>query len=443
MTTSEDLTDLHPFDLHSRRDPLPKAGARIVAIGFDRDRAATIAEGIADFLRKRGREAEPRPVSIGSCDLGAALAEGIEGAELPLVIVSTATEPWPEATLDALLGAIDKCDHVWGCRRLGILGRIVRFIAGAPLGVVFAIPVGDVHAPCRVHRREALGAIPLQSSSSFLDVEILAKATFLGQLIDEATIEPIAAIPPLSGSRRDAIEVFQKPIFKRVESAEPVMIGGLFGSHADANSVPGEHDVHVSDLPASSIPLEEFKSDEERADRPRGEDCERAGDAHDPRPLEQDAAECVDELGERERLDERLHRRGEPLGREEDTREEPHRYHDEVHESADGLGRVRSTGDEQADSGEGERAEELDDDQREKITSHGHMKREDAHREEHADIGDEEGEPGAQHREQEVAAGHGRGAEAFEELGDAEVDEQKPDAPEPPAHRVERDQSRD
>lgn len=443
MTTSEDLTDVHPFDLHCRRDSLPKAGARIVAIGFDRDRAAMIAEGIADLLRKRGRDAEPWPVSIGSCDFGATLSEGIKGAELPLVIVSTATEPWPEATLDALLEAIDKCDHVWGCRYIGIMGRIVRFVAGAPRRVVFAVPVADVHAPCRVHRREALAAIPLQSSSSFLDVEILAKATFLGQLIDEARIDPLESIPPLSGGWNDAIAVFQKPIFKRTESADSAIIGHLSGSHSDANSVRVEPGAHVSHLHASSVPFKEFESDEERADRPRGEDCERARDAGDPRPLEDDAAERVDELGERERLNEGLHRRGESLGREEDSREEPHRHHDEVHESADGLGRVRSAGDEQADSGEGERAEELDDDQREKITSHGHMKREDAHREEHADVGDEEREPGAQDREQEVAAGHRRGAEAFEELGDAEVDEQETDAPEPPAHRVERDQSGD
>lgn len=443
MTKSEDSADLHPFDLHCRRDPLPKAGARIVAIGFDRDRAAMIADGIADLMRKRGRDAEPRGVSIGSCDFGSALAEGIEAADLPLVIVSTATEPWTEATLDSLLAAIDKCDHVWGCRRVGIGRRIARFFAGAPYRFVFAVPVADIHSPCRVHRLDALSAIPLQSSSNFLDVEILAKATFLGQLIDEATIDPVSAIQPLAGGFHDTIEVFHNPIFKRRKPEERTIAVETTEPRSSASEDRLEPKVYESHSHEHLVPFEEFKGDEERSDRPRGEDRERGRDAREPRPLEQDAAERVDELSEGERLNERLHRRGEPFGREEDPRQEPHRHHDEVHQAADGLGGRRAARDEQADSGESERAEEFDDNQREKISPHGHMKSENTHREEHADVGDQEREPGAENREQEVASGHRRGAKAFEQLGDTEVDEQKPDAPEPPAHRVERDQSRD
>ena len=59
--------------------------------------------------------------------------------------------------------------------------------------LIFAVPLRDVHSPCRLHRLDKLAAIPLQSASSFLDTEILAKATFLGHLIDEV------AIPPLRG----------------------------------------------------------------------------------------------------------------------------------------------------------------------------------------------------------------------------------------------------
>ena len=82
-------------------------------------------------------------------------------------------------------------------RRRPAAGRAARRAssggsASLPWGSVFAVPVLDVHSPCRLHRREKLAAIPLQSASSFLDVEILAKATFLGHLIDEVDV-PAAA----------------------------------------------------------------------------------------------------------------------------------------------------------------------------------------------------------------------------------------------------------
>ena len=41
---------------------------------------------------------------------------------------------------------------------------------------------------------EKLAAIPLQSGSSFLDLEILAKATFLGHLLSEVEIPPLARL---------------------------------------------------------------------------------------------------------------------------------------------------------------------------------------------------------------------------------------------------------
>ena len=39
--------------------------------------------------------------------------------------------------------------------------------------LIFAVPLHDVHSPCRLHRLEKLQAISLQSESSFLDPEIL------------------------------------------------------------------------------------------------------------------------------------------------------------------------------------------------------------------------------------------------------------------------------
>ena len=72
-----------------------------------------------------------------------------------------------------------------------------------------------------------------------------------------------------------------------------------------------------------------------------------------------------------------------------------------------------------------------------------HPEDEHAQREQDRDVGDQEGQPGQEDRQQEVAPGHRRGGEPLEELADPEVDQQEPDAPEPAAHRVLADQAGD
>ena len=72
-----------------------------------------------------------------------------------------------------------------------------------------------------------------------------------------------------------------------------------------------------------------------------------------------------------------------------------------------------------------------------------HLEHERSQQEEHGQVGDHEREPGPQKGEQEIAPGHGRGHEPLEQLGDAEVDEQEADAPEPAPHGVQPDQARD
>ena len=115
---------------------------------------------------------------------------------MPLVLVTTAVEPWTGAHLDPLLEAIDRCDHV--DRPQAPLGRAARVfqLAGQPA------PAADLRGP---GPRRPL-AVPAPSRarswrrsrfsrpSSFLDVEILAKATFLGHLIDEVEVPPLARL---------------------------------------------------------------------------------------------------------------------------------------------------------------------------------------------------------------------------------------------------------
>lgn len=50
---------------------------------------------------------------------------------------------------------------------------------------LFAIRNRDASSPCRLLRRELLPRLALQSEGSFVHVEVLAKATFLGRLLSE------------------------------------------------------------------------------------------------------------------------------------------------------------------------------------------------------------------------------------------------------------------
>ncbi len=129
------------------------------------------------------------------------------------MLVTTAEEPWTAAHLTPLLEAIDHCDHVIGRRPAGSWARFGRWLASLPRRLVFAVPLRDIHSPCRLHRLDKLAAIPLQSSSSFLDLEILAKATFFGHLIDEVDVPPIRGPIGSRGWWSDCRRLLRDPRF--------------------------------------------------------------------------------------------------------------------------------------------------------------------------------------------------------------------------------------
>src|SRR5271168_4136819 len=165
MTTTADIGDPH-----FHRDPLPNAGIRIILLTeLSPDRAEAIVASLADGIAAMGRPVESRIVPVAGTDLGSALSHGLEGAHLPLVLVTTAEEPWTEAHLAPLLKSIDHCDHVVGCRPAGHVETWTRWLATMPRSLVFAVPLRDVYSPCRLHRLEAIRVIPFQSASSFLD----------------------------------------------------------------------------------------------------------------------------------------------------------------------------------------------------------------------------------------------------------------------------------
>jgi hypothetical protein len=190
MTTSEEPDD--PFSAHFKRDPLPGAGIRVILLTkLAAELATPMITPLLERISEQGRAVEHQVVPVGDLGLAESLRRGLEGARLPLVLVTTAAEPDLADHLGPLLSAINKGDHVIGRRPQATGASFSRLIAWLFRRLIFAVPLDDVHSPCRLHRLEKLLAIPFQSASSFLDTEILAKATFLGHLIDEVDVPPL------------------------------------------------------------------------------------------------------------------------------------------------------------------------------------------------------------------------------------------------------------
>jgi hypothetical protein len=256
--------DIHPLDAHSKRDPLAGAGARVIVLaGGDPGRAERIGQGLVELFTERGRAAEVAVVEDYD-GRARAIERGLDGDASPLVLVTSAVEPWTGAHLDPLLKAIDHADIVLGRRKLSAPARLARHVRSWPWRWLFAVPLDDVHSPCRLHRREALEAIPLQSASAFVDVETLAKATFFRRILDEADVPPLPALPGRS-AWGDLVAVFRRPILKR-----------------------------------PSRPAEESEGEVEGADGPKGEDHQGDQDrgAAEPRPLEDHEPKGGDQLGQ-------------------------------------------------------------------------------------------------------------------------------------------------
>ncbi len=285
MTTSTD-NDASP----SHHDPIPNAGIRIILLTeLSIEHAEPIVQSIADRIEALGRSVESRIIPVAGVPLGIALSQGLEGASHPLVLVTTAEEPWTAAHLEPLLKAIDRrertiddrevlCGHVVGCRPAPAGRRWRRWFASLPNRLIFAVPMQDVDSPCQLHRLEALAAIPFQSASSFLYLEILAKATFFGHLLDEVDVPPLRGFVRTRGWLGDCRRILKEPQFR----------------HA-------------------SRPSEESQGEEERDHGPDGEDCQARNDVDQAGSLEDDTPEPADQLRQRKGLDEPLGGVAEPL----------------------------------------------------------------------------------------------------------------------------------
>lgn len=238
-----------PFDAHFWREPCPRAAVDVIVLDWGgATTAPEVGQGLVALLEASGRACSLSVVSVRDCrGIGPAIERGAASSSSPLVLLTTATRPWSEGHLRPLLDAINRCDHVVG-RRPG--SRLIRWLLTLRWRLVFGVPVLDVHSPCTLHRREALVAIPLQSASSLAAIELLAKATFLGHLIDEVPIPEMPA-PPALVDPGEVRSLFRRPRFR-----------------------------------PRLAPAEQPEGEQKRDDRPGGQDQQRGGDVPDAGTLQ-------------------------------------------------------------------------------------------------------------------------------------------------------------
>src|SRR5437763_1070455 len=93
MSTSDEPID--PFEAHFHREPLPGAGVRVIVLCHGAPaRSDEVASGLEGLLAGLGRAVESVIVPVAGKGENRALDDGLAGASLPLVLVTSASEAW-------------------------------------------------------------------------------------------------------------------------------------------------------------------------------------------------------------------------------------------------------------------------------------------------------------------------------------------------------------
>jgi glycosyltransferase involved in cell wall biosynthesis len=153
---------------------------------------------------------------------GAALRSGIGAAQHHLLVYTTCDRQYQPGELKLFLEQIDKVDLVTGCRHWlavpwlwRLVGSVWRAFARIIFGIaleplpswlgdrgqakrwlarwLFGVRIHDVECAFRLARRSIFSRIPIQSNGQFAQVEILAKANFVGCMMTEV---PVTYQPP-------------------------------------------------------------------------------------------------------------------------------------------------------------------------------------------------------------------------------------------------------
>src|SRR4051812_40099762 len=129
MSTDESPDEHDPFFAHFHREPLPGAGVRIILITEQPEESArSIIAPIVESLSAAGRPVESCIIRFerGKTRLGQALENGVADGGPPLVLITTALEPWAPAPLQPPLAAIGPCAPLPGRGAPGAAGRGLR-----------------------------------------------------------------------------------------------------------------------------------------------------------------------------------------------------------------------------------------------------------------------------------------------------------------------------
>ena len=220
----------------------------------------------AEAAAARGRNT--RVLKLGTATgFGACLRLALPEVQHPLLATCAADYPYTPVDLAKLLARMDletefpdpatdlfvmrKPDIVNGCRtgvvvpafwkNLGRLYRgFCRFALGLPLDpvpswyglrehlrswgawIVYGVPLEDPTSAFKVYRKAFLDRFPIQSDGDFVQIELVAKSTFLTCILDEVPLTPkTAPIPHAVWDRADRKKVFGKPQFRHPPTPVP------------------------------------------------------------------------------------------------------------------------------------------------------------------------------------------------------------------------------
>jgi glycosyltransferase involved in cell wall biosynthesis len=151
---------------------------------------------------------------------GASLRTGIAGSQHPLVLTVPADGTFRGVNLKLFLDEIDRADVVAGVRR----GRswLRRQREDFWPWCFFGLRTTDPRCGLRLYRKSLFERFPIQSVSTFADVEILAKASFVGCLLSEVEVDgqPPTSPGPETAERSptsDFWRVLSYPVFDPVK----------------------------------------------------------------------------------------------------------------------------------------------------------------------------------------------------------------------------------
>jgi hypothetical protein len=222
-----------------------------------------------NYLQTCRHEWELLTPAMNPLGYGATIREALKTARHPLVLLTDTSYPYSPADLGKLLERIetpgeilDAASDTWqmripdlviGCRTgvpvpqpfraLGAVYRgFCRIVLGMPFQplpgwyglreqirtwwawVLYGVPVTDPHCGFKLFRRQFLDRFPIQCNGDLVQIELIAKATFLTCLMDEIPLAPRPnPIPYAVWHRADRRVLFRRPKFWKAQ--ETLAIG--------------------------------------------------------------------------------------------------------------------------------------------------------------------------------------------------------------------------